>query len=489
MKDSVTFQHRSRIASVVIFSLLGLFLLLSLWVVFFPARKDYEHMVRSSSLRQVTTEDGNVTEITFVDEDGVPTVAANTGYATVRRTKEPEGMYEEYLDEKGERIRHRSGYYVLFREYDDEQHEVKAVWQDDNGEPCVNTSGYAMLERTFNEDGRTDTEKYLGPDGAPVETQYYGYGRRLTYDDQGRVSVITYIDQDGNAVITGQGFAAMKRDFFKEEGLTDRVERDYYLDEMGRPMPTDNGTYARKLGFDELGRNNSVTCLDQNGEPIMTKEGFCTLCYTFYNDDSLHTVRYLDTEGNPVALGQGQYGLLYEGDSVTYLNADGSERFSLKNLLHNQPAIAILTAMVMVAASLIFGKRVNYVLLVIALGGIVFMTLMNRSSGAARAQLGLFYSYRRFFSDYTIRKEILDNIWLFIPLGTVLYRLWPKRWIWVVPVVLSVGIEGFQYVTGLGTAELDDVISNGIGGAMGIAVAWVAATWRQSDSRPVPGSP
>ena len=36
---------------------LGSFLLVTLWVVFFPGRKDYEHMIRSSSLQQITNVD------------------------------------------------------------------------------------------------------------------------------------------------------------------------------------------------------------------------------------------------------------------------------------------------------------------------------------------------------------------------------------------------------------------------------------------------
>ena len=201
--------------------------------------------------------------------------------------------------------------------------------------------------------------------------------------------------------------------------------------------------------------------------------------YTYYNDDSIKTEMFYDTAGKPIAQAQGQYGVLHEGDQVTYLNEDGSKRFSFRNLLFNQPGIAMLAAVIAVVLSLTFGKRVNYVLLLITLCSIVFMTLMHRKVGENRAQLELFYYYRNFFSSYPDRKEIIDNIWLFVPLGAILFRLFPKQRIWLVPIGLSALIEAAQYMTGLGSAETDDVISNGLGGLIGVAVAVLVFEWRK----------
>jgi len=213
-------------------------------------------------------------------------------------------------------------------------------------------------------------------------------------------------------------------------------------------------------------------------------DGFATVEYTYYEDDSVKTEMYFDAEGNPIAPQPGKYGVLHEGDLVTYLNVDGSEHFSFRNLLSNQLVIAMLAAMIAVVASLAFGRKVNLALLVISLGAIAFMTLMNRRAGETRAQLEFFYYYKQFFSSYPMRKEIIDNIWLFVPLGTVLYRLFPKRWIWVVPLGLSIVIEGIQYVTGLGSAEIDDVISNGLGGVIGVMVAGLFCEWRRRKKEP-----
>ena len=70
-----------------------------------------------------------------------------------------------------------------------------------------------------------------------------------------------------------------------------------------------------------------------------------------------------------------------------------------------------------------------------------------------------------------MRVGVINNIWLFIPLGTGLYRWFQKKWVLLIPFVMSVAIEATQYLTGLGIAEFDDVFGNTMGGWIGILVA------------------
>ena len=69
--------------------------------------------------------------------------------------------------------------------------------------------------------------------------------------------------------------------------------------------------------------------------------------------------------------------------------------------------------------------------------------------------------------------EILNNIWLFVPLGAIVYRLYPKWRATLVPVVISVAVEAMQYLMSVGVREIDDVISNGMGGVVGVVVCWL----------------
>ena len=78
-----------------------------------------------------------------------------------------------------------------------------------------------------------------------------------------------------------------------------------------------------------------------------------------------------------------------------------------------------------------------------------------------------------------MRVGVINNIWLFIPLGTGLYRWFQKKWVLLIPFVMSMAIETTQYITGLGIAEFDDVFGNTMGGWIGVLVAYIIMMWRK----------
>ena len=71
-----------------------------------------------------------------------------------------------------------------------------------------------------------------------------------------------------------------------------------------------------------------------------------------------------------------------------------------------------------------------------------------------------------------MRAGVINNICLFVPLGTGLYRIFQKKWVLLIPFVFSVLIETTQYITGLGIAEFDDVFGNTLGGWIGVLASY-----------------
>ena len=103
---------------------------------------------------------------------------------------------------------------------------------------------------------------------------------------------------------------------------------------------------------------------------------------------------------------------------------------------------------------------------------------MFRESGDARTNFVLFSYAGKFLKEQSVRVGDINNIWLLIPLGTGLYRWFQKKWVLLIPFVMSVAIETTQYITGLGIAEFDDVFGNTMGGWIGILVAYIIMMWR-----------
>ena len=102
------------------------------------------------------------------------------------------------------------------------------------------------------------------------------------------------------------------------------------------------------------------------------------------------------------------------------------------------------------------GKRKVLVALYILI--ILWITLFSRTPGTVRIFRGLFWEIKMGYWT-----DIAFNILLFIPLGFLIGR---KQAI-AIGLLLSAGIELTQFVFRLGYCELDDVLNNMIGAAIG----------------------
>lgn len=60
----------------------------------------------------------------------------------------------------------------------------------------------------------------------------------------------------------------------------------------------------------------------------------------------------------------------------------------------------------------------------------------------------------------------------FVPLGAILFKLVPKWCVVFISVLVSVAVEIAQYAFDVGLCELDDMVSNGLGGLIGMTVCW-----------------
>lgn len=104
------------------------------------------------------------------------------------------------------------------------------------------------------------------------------------------------------------------------------------------------------------------------------------------------------------------------------------------------------------------GKKNTKALVAFYILIILWITLFSRSPGTVRIFRGLFWEIEMGYWN-----NIIQNILLFIPLG---FLIGGKRGI-VAGALLSIGIELTQYIFRLGYCELDDVLNNTIGAAIG----------------------
>ena len=113
---------------------------------------------------------------------------------------------------------------------------------------------------------------------------------------------------------------------------------------------------------------------------------------------------------------------------------------------------------------------------------VLYATLLSRTEGAAGLVLTPFAALAAARMQPELYREMLMNIFLFLPLGMTLSGALPQGWCLrsrialttAVGCLLSAGIECVQYRFSLGLAETDDVICNTLGALIGSASLLIA---------------
>jgi len=112
-----------------------------------------------------------------------------------------------------------------------------------------------------------------------------------------------------------------------------------------------------------------------------------------------------------------------------------------------------------------------FFLLVMYLYIVVGITVLSRSESQTR--YAYFELFRTFQNTFQARKQIYENILLFMPYAVLLFglgRFFRKGWrMCVIGFISSVAIESAQWLTQTGYFEVDDIWTNVLGMMIGYA--------------------
>ena len=453
--------------------LIVLVVLLSILALLPDADVDHDAGYTSSELSIRETVDGSETSTSYVNFDGVITEAIDMGYATVCRMRDDSDrvVEEQYLDASGNPVARYGDYYGLSYEYDETSTAI--TYLDAEGNPIIRSDGYSTIVRT-QVDGRASDYFYYDMNGQQVQCSggYYGVHREFNTECQN--TSLTFLDKDGHAVCISSGYAikTYQRD---SEGT---VIGERYFDTEGKPVKSSLGQYGELYQRNEQGYISQITYLDLDGNPAPTNAGYTILKRTYHRDGTADTDMYFDENGNPKALSKGQYGIKRSGKVNLLLERNGNVMLCVDNLLNGFPCMVVIFGCVVCLLMIVLPKSLSVVWTIVYVAFILYETLMFRESGDARMNFVLFSYAGKFLKEQSVRVGVINNIWLFIPLGTGLYRWFQKKWVLLIPFVMSVAIETTQYITGLGIAEFDDVFGNTMSGWIGVLVAYIIMVWR-----------
>ena len=331
--------------------------------------------------------------------------------------------------------------------------------------------GYATVCRMQDDDDRVVEERYLDANGYPVARYENFHGLSYEYDETS--TVITYLDVEGNPIIRSDRYSTIVR-----TQVDGRAYDDFFYDLNGQQVQCSGGYYGLRRGYNAEGQNISLAFLDKDGHAVRTSSGYAIKTYQRDMNGNVVGKQYFDTDGNPKALSKGQYGIKRSGKVNLLLERNGNIMLCVDNLLNGFPCMVVVLGCVVCLLMIVLPKSLSVVLTTVYIAFILYETLMFRESGDARMNFVLFSYAGKFLKEQSVRVGVINNIWLLIPLGTGLYRWFQKKWVLLIPFVMSVAIETTQYITGLGIAEFDDVFGNTMGEWIGILVAYIIMMWR-----------
>lgn len=454
-------------------ALLLAFILASILFLLPDAVVDHDSGFVSSELEVKETVEKNVTSTSYVNSEDTVTDAIDMGYATVQRTRNANGQVTEefYLDAAGNPVERYGDYYGISYEYNDGDIVIRYLGADQ--QPMMLGAGYSSIVRTL-VDGKATDDFYYDLNMQPVQCTGGYYGLHREYDEQGLNCAITYLDENGQAVICTSGYAV--KTYLRDSEGTVIGER--YFDTEGKPVKSSLGQYGELYQRDEKGRISQITYLGADGNPTPTNAGYTVMKRTYHRDGTADTDMYFDADGNPMVLSKGQHGIKRSGKVNLLIDKNGHVMLCVDNILNGFPFMVVISGCVICLLILLLPKKMSVFLTAAYVVFILYETLMFRETGEARTNFVLLSYADRFLTEQAVRVGVINNIWLFAPLGAGLYRIIQKKWVLLVPFLMSVVIETTQYITGLGIAEFDDVFGNTMGGWIGVLVAYIIMVWR-----------
>lgn len=425
----------------------------------------------SSELHQSISLNANEERTDYINENGDITIASDLGYSTKIITSLENRKIEKYYDPEGKQVKCNDGYYSIIREYNEERKCIISSYRDSDGLPTKNSLGYSTEKNEYDSYGLKKQVLFYDVYDNPICSTREGYGKRYEYDKNGRINKIIYLDENGNPMVAGNGYAITTRVYYSVDDPTPgEIKNEFYFDEYGHPISLSLGQYGIMREYDDGGQNISVTFLDSTGNPMVTTNGYTTVWRKFHGNN--YTEKYYDINGNPYKLSDGQYGITVVDGEKKYINYDGKEFVNIKVFLNTKPYFVILASLFFVLISAYTNRVTNVLFMLFSCVIIAYFTLMFRDKAIIPHNWSPLYEIRQLFTlDDEMYSNMIKNIWLFIPLGAIVYQLFPKGKALLIPMTLSIIIEIVQCVTGVGWCELLDVFLNTIGGIIGYELA------------------
>ena len=161
-----------------------------------------------------------------------------------------------------------------------------------------------MVQMDYNSFGKATLIRYYDSEENAVMVDGV-YGIRSDYNGYGNVELKTWIGANGEPMINQAGYASVRYDY--DLSNSEQVEKnfEYYQDTNGNAAAALNGAWGCSTLYYPATRIHEVTYFDQNGDPVMTTDGYAIFQYEMDEHGNIVWEGYFDEMSAPVNCSDG----------------------------------------------------------------------------------------------------------------------------------------------------------------------------------------
>lgn len=269
--------------------------------------KDFEGVYITKYTRD---ENGNCTEETYYENDGITPMLCNGGYAGIRRVYENGRLIAEcYLDKEGLPTPTTSGYAKIVYSYDSKGNRIEEKYYDRNDRKYI-VNGYSSIVYkydAFNNLIQENRKDSLGNNaqGYVVNKYEYDFWGNLLTEANFNLDETTRVENRKNIHSTSYEYDSL---FYKSEIR-------YYNKYNELTQCPDDTTYSiEKYVNDEYGNRIITTYYNKNEDACECSGGYHKVIRTFNTLGNVLSERYYDSDNNRVmnSIGGWEFKVVYD---------------------------------------------------------------------------------------------------------------------------------------------------------------------------------
>lgn len=354
----------------------------------------------------------------------------------------------EYLDSYKQ-----LGYFAIQKSYNALNQCIKQTFLDVDGKITSISNGYAIVHYEYDDSGKLSYVYYCDPSDKPCLNNERINGITYSYTENSVTS--TFVDFDKKPIEDESGCGYVVRTY--QDNVL--VQVNFYT-LSNEPYYESSEYCGYSLSYDTYGRKDTQTFFTDIENYVVK--------YSYYSDGSIKAEMYYKEDGSSYKYNNKYNGIYYREDGKkVYLNDSCRQLLIIDRYLTEYPITVIEGVLLWILLFIMVPKPYKAYFILIYIVCIFYFTLYGRVVMDRAPKLELFWSYKELFTKGTLSKEVVFNILLFVPLGSML-TIYKKRIVYCFPFLLSVCIEVTQLCTGLGYFEYDDIFGNTLGSIIGI---------------------